>query len=221
MAERRVPRVSAAAVVCTLTAACGGNGGSRQEFSVVDQARAETINVRARDLPAGWASAPAGLAAGEGGGEAVDRTFDDCLRPDRNASAPTADADVHPFFHDPDRAQFPFGGSAYVVWDSGTPTPPTDAVPPNEPQYGSDPHGRPRAQVSHAGAEERVPPHQRHPRRRVRRRTMPRSVDEHVRHRDRQSAAPTTYECCWSGTSRSPTNTAHPKTCMRSTSMAY
>ena len=43
---------------------------------------------------------------------------------------------------------FPHAGSALVIWDAGTPTPPTTNTPPNSPAYGSDPHGRPRAQAS-------------------------------------------------------------------------
>jgi hypothetical protein len=64
------------------------------------------------------------------------------------ALAPGRHSDVHPFFGILTVAGFPFAGSGYVVWDSGTPTPPTDAVPPRPPAYGDDPHGRPRAQVS-------------------------------------------------------------------------
>nr|WP_202455022.1 hypothetical protein [Streptomyces sp. SID8367] len=36
-------------------------------------------------------------------------------------------------------------GSAMVVWDSGTPTPPLTNTPPTEPAYGKDPHSDPRA----------------------------------------------------------------------------
>jgi hypothetical protein len=64
------------------------------------------------------------------------------------ALAPGRHTDVHPFFGISTVPGFPFAGSAYVVWDSGTPAPPTDAVPPDGPQYGSDPHGKPRSQVS-------------------------------------------------------------------------
>jgi hypothetical protein len=38
----------------------------------------------------------------------------------------------------------PFLGSAMVVWDSGTPTPPLTNTPPTEPAYGEDPHSDPR-----------------------------------------------------------------------------
>jgi hypothetical protein len=36
---------------------------------------------------------------------------------------------------------FPFGGSAIVMWDSGSPTPPTTETPPRD---GEDPHEHPR-----------------------------------------------------------------------------
>jgi hypothetical protein len=35
-----------------------------------------------------------------------------------------------------------------VVWDSGTPSPPTTNTPPSEPAYGTDPHGDPRNTVA-------------------------------------------------------------------------
>jgi hypothetical protein len=38
----------------------------------------------------------------------------------------------------------PYDGSAIIVWDSGTPTPPTGIVPPRPPEYGRDPHETPR-----------------------------------------------------------------------------
>jgi hypothetical protein len=41
-----------------------------------------------------------------------------------------------------------FRGSAMVVWDSGTPSPPTTNTPPSEPAYGTDPHGDPRNTVA-------------------------------------------------------------------------
>jgi hypothetical protein len=63
------------------------------------------------------------------------------------ALAPGRHSDVNPFFGIDTVPGFPFAGSAFVVWDSGTPTPPTDAVPPRPPGFGTDPHGRPRAQV--------------------------------------------------------------------------
>lgn len=36
---------------------------------------------------------------------------------------------------------YPFEGSAYVMWDFGTPAPPSGPTPPFSPEYGSDPHG--------------------------------------------------------------------------------
>jgi hypothetical protein len=38
----------------------------------------------------------------------------------------------------------PWDGSAIIIWDSGTPTPPTEIVPPRSPTYGQDPHETPR-----------------------------------------------------------------------------
>jgi hypothetical protein len=64
------------------------------------------------------------------------------------ALAPGRHADVAPYYDIPAIAAYPFAGSAYVVWDAGTPTPPTANVPPFSPAYGADPHGRPRATVA-------------------------------------------------------------------------
>jgi hypothetical protein len=64
------------------------------------------------------------------------------------ALAPGRHSDVDPFFAIPAIASFPFNGSALVVWDSGTPTPPIENVPPRPPTYGTDPHGKPRAQAT-------------------------------------------------------------------------
>ncbi|HYC53590.1 MAG TPA: hypothetical protein VEL28_01425, partial [Candidatus Binatia bacterium] len=61
------------------------------------------------------------------------------------ALAPGRHSDVDPFFAIPAIAAFPFEGSALVVWDSGTPTPPITNTPPRD---GSDPHGRPRSTPS-------------------------------------------------------------------------
>ncbi|RFU85264.1 hypothetical protein DY218_18395 [Streptomyces triticagri] len=41
-------------------------------------------------------------------------------------------------------ARLPYQGSAMVVWDSGTPTPPLSNTPPGEPGHGADPHEDPR-----------------------------------------------------------------------------
>ncbi len=54
-------------------------------------------------------------------------------------------SDVDPYFGIPAIPSFPFDGSAYVVWDSGTPTPPTTNTPN---AAGSDPHSRPRSTAS-------------------------------------------------------------------------
>jgi hypothetical protein len=37
-------------------------------------------------------------------------------------------------------------GSVLVVWDFGTPAPPTANVPPRPPLYGEDPHGKGRGE---------------------------------------------------------------------------
>jgi hypothetical protein len=49
--------------------------------------------------------------------------------------------DVEPYWGIEHIARFPHTGSAMVVWDSGTPAPPTTATPPRE---GEDPHEFPR-----------------------------------------------------------------------------
>jgi hypothetical protein len=54
-------------------------------------------------------------------------------------------SDVNPYFGIPPIGSFPFNGSALVVWDSGSPTPPTTNTPP---RAGNDPHGHPRGEVS-------------------------------------------------------------------------
>ena len=38
----------------------------------------------------------------------------------------------------------PFSGSVLVIWDFGNPHPPLENVPPREPEYGEDPHGKGR-----------------------------------------------------------------------------
>ncbi len=55
---------------------------------------------------------------------------------------PGRHSDVNPFFGIPAIEGFPFGGSAFVVWDSGSPTPPPSNIPPTA---GSDPHSHPRS----------------------------------------------------------------------------
>jgi hypothetical protein len=49
---------------------------------------------------------------------------------------------VDPFFGIPRIEQYPHGGSALVLWDTGVPASPTTNTPPRE---GKDPHGAPRA----------------------------------------------------------------------------
>ena len=55
---------------------------------------------------------------------------------------PGRHSDRNPYFGIPPIDSFPFDGSAYVVWDSGSPTPPTQNVPP---AAGADPHSHPRS----------------------------------------------------------------------------
>ena len=54
---------------------------------------------------------------------------------------PGRHSDVVPYHGIPAIASYPFTGSALVVWDSGSPTPPTTNTPP---RAGADPHGHPR-----------------------------------------------------------------------------
>ena len=61
------------------------------------------------------------------------------------ALAPGRSPDVVPYWgirRTPPRLPVP--GSAMVVWDSGTPTPPLSNTAPSEPAYGEDPHSDPR-----------------------------------------------------------------------------
>jgi len=58
------------------------------------------------------------------------------------ALAPGRHSDVNPYFGIPAIPGFPFNGSALVVWDNGTPTPPTTNTPNNG---GADPHSKPRS----------------------------------------------------------------------------
>jgi hypothetical protein len=55
---------------------------------------------------------------------------------------PGRHSDVNPYYGIPAIPSFPFAGSAYVVWDSGSPTPPTTETPP---RTGADPHSHPRS----------------------------------------------------------------------------
>lgn len=47
-----------------------------------------------------------------------------------------------PFFSLEPVPHTPYVGSVLVVWDFGTPAPPTENVPPRPPAYGEDPHGK-------------------------------------------------------------------------------
>jgi hypothetical protein len=58
--------------------------------------------------------------------------------------APGRSPDVQPYYGIPRISSFPFAGSAMVIWDGGTPAPPTTNTPPNPPKYGADPHEFPR-----------------------------------------------------------------------------
>jgi hypothetical protein len=93
-------RVGAVVVIavaaCALLAGCG-NDEPKQELFPADQARAEKINFRAADFPAGWSKAVAAGAAGEGGSAQVDRTIDECLAQEQATSPVTADASSEDF----------------------------------------------------------------------------------------------------------------------------
>ena len=52
-------------------------------------------------------------------------------------------ADVNPYFGIPAIPQYPFDGSAFIVFYSGNPHPPTTNTWPFSPTFGSDPHSRP------------------------------------------------------------------------------
>jgi hypothetical protein len=55
---------------------------------------------------------------------------------------PGRNPDAIPYYDLPQIPGFPFSGSAYVIWDSGSPTPPTTNTPP---RAGADPHSHPRS----------------------------------------------------------------------------
>lgn len=59
--------------------------------------------------------------------------------------------DVEPYWNIPPIEQYPFDGSALVIWDFGTPTPPLGNLPPVPPDFGADPHEFPR---NHPAAQE-------------------------------------------------------------------
>jgi hypothetical protein len=54
-------------------------------------------------------------------------------------------SDVVPFYGIPAIPAYPFAGSAFIVWDSGAPTPPITNTPPD---MGEDPHSDPRNAVA-------------------------------------------------------------------------
>jgi hypothetical protein len=54
--------------------------------------------------------------------------------------------DVEPYWKIEPIASYPHAGSALVIWDFGNPTPPLGNLNPFPPDFGSDPHGLPRAQ---------------------------------------------------------------------------
>jgi hypothetical protein len=60
------------------------------------------------------------------------------------AIAPGRSNDVTPMWGIPAAPSSPFGGSVLQLWDFGTPAPPIDSLPPESPEYGSDPHGAAR-----------------------------------------------------------------------------
>jgi hypothetical protein len=60
------------------------------------------------------------------------------------AIGPGRNPDVTPYYGIPAIPSYPFNGSALIVWDSGSPTPPTTNTPPTA---GVDPHSHPRSSV--------------------------------------------------------------------------
>ena len=64
------------------------------------------------------------------------------------ALAPGRHPDQVPLYGIGDLVGSGSSGSALVYWDSGNPPPPTTNTPPTSPEFGSDPHGRPRSQVA-------------------------------------------------------------------------
>jgi hypothetical protein len=61
------------------------------------------------------------------------------------ALAPGRSPDVVPQWGIGAVPSLPWTGSALVYWDSGNPPPPLGNLPPTEPEFGNDPHGRPRS----------------------------------------------------------------------------
>jgi hypothetical protein len=60
------------------------------------------------------------------------------------AIAPGRSNDVTPMWGIPALPSSPFRGSVLQLWDFGTPAPPIESLPPEFPQYGTDPHGAAR-----------------------------------------------------------------------------
>jgi hypothetical protein len=58
---------------------------------------------------------------------------------------PGRHGDLRPYFKVAKFQDYPFAGSGLVVWDSGSPTPPSGNVPP---RAGADPHSHPRNTAS-------------------------------------------------------------------------
>lgn len=67
------------------------------------------------------------------------------------ALAPGRSPDAEPQWGIPPVAEYPHAGSALVIWDFGTPTPPLGNLNPFPPEFGTDPHSLPRA---HPAAQE-------------------------------------------------------------------
>jgi len=59
----------------------------------------------------------------------------------RPALAPGRATAVEPFWGIDSIDAWPYRGSAYVMWDFGTPAPPSEPTPPFSPVHGKDPHG--------------------------------------------------------------------------------
>jgi hypothetical protein len=92
-----VSRLGAVVAVGALVVSCSGSDNPKQELSLADQVRAEKINFIAADFPAGWSKTAAPGAAGEGGSDEVDRTIEECLTQEQEASPVTADVSSEGF----------------------------------------------------------------------------------------------------------------------------
>jgi hypothetical protein len=78
------------------------------------------------------------------GTEVMARTIGAAVR--QPALADGRSTDDEPFWGIEAVPSFPYDGSALVVWDFGTPAPPTGPEPPRPPEYGEDPHGMARGE---------------------------------------------------------------------------